>query len=196
MEVWSVGDIAGVLGVIIGFISLLLAIFPIIYSQITKHSATRVDMIIWLNKATVLKQYKQLLKLLIDGLQTFFGDAASSKAFNRSLLFAYLYPFVFFILAYSFFNGESHFAGIELLPKENNYRFLYLPVFFIYIFILFSIFNYNEEIDQYFIHKLYFKQWLYKGITASIILVGLILSNYFQIITIDTAIVIALQAHV
>jgi hypothetical protein len=75
-----------------------------------------------------------------------------------SLLLAYVYPIAFFVLAYSFFEGSNEFAGIEVLPEQTRWRFLYFPGLLLYGLAIYGVYRFflrnADSIDQWIPQKL------------------------------------------
>lgn len=72
------------------------------------------------------------------GLQKLYGNAESLQAFSVSFLLSFLYPLVFFLLSYSYFDGANVFSSMALLSADSSFRPLLLPVILLLSFVMFS----------------------------------------------------------
>ena len=148
------------IGLIFGFSAALLGT---IYTQITKHEVTRTKILIpWLKEQNTLKKYHSALDKLLNKLQRFYGSANTLKAFNVSLLLAYIYPLLFFTIAYSFLGGSHEFSGLKVLPDESNFRWFYAPVFIVVLVFLYYIFSRSEPLEKKAI------EWINQSLSLSI----------------------------
>jgi len=116
-------------GILLGFL----------YTQILQSEGDRRDLIDALHAGKVRCLYQSGAAWLLRSLHKLYGRAESFQAFSVSLLLAYLYPLLFFILAYSYFDGTNLFSGKELLPKQYSY-YHYLIPFLLFISIMIFIF--------------------------------------------------------
>ncbi|OQW98577.1 MAG: hypothetical protein BWK73_52195 [Thiothrix lacustris] len=116
---------------------LLLGMLSFIYTQILQSVDDRADLVASLRDGKVRRLYQGSVNWLLRGLQKLYGNKDSLQAFGVSFLLSYLYPFLFFILTYSYFDGTHRFSGKELLPADSPYRpyfFLIFPLFFTIVF--------------------------------------------------------------
>lgn len=115
-----------VAGLILGFI----------YSQVLQNADDRVDLIASLRDGKARRLYQGGVNWLLRGLQKLYGNKDSLQAFGVSFLLSYLYPFLFFILTYSYFDGTNLFSGSPLLPADSPYRPYFFPGLVLFGFVV------------------------------------------------------------
>lgn len=123
------------LAAMLAIAALLIGSLGFIYSQIIQSDTTRPRIVAWLQEGQVLGLYQGGVEWLLRFLQRFYGSKESLQAYGMSFLLSYLYPFLFFILAYSYFDGTTLFSGEELLPVDSPYR----PHFFLGLLLFIGI---------------------------------------------------------
>jgi len=116
--------------VLIGLIFLL---YKVINNHITSNEANQKLVIAWLEQKYILEKYRSSLGWVLGKLQGFYGEADSGEAFYHCFIIASIYPFVLFLIVYSFFSGISEFAGVQIFTEMPvNKR----PLFVVQIILL------------------------------------------------------------
>lgn len=123
---------------LLALVAFILVPIAFIYYQFIQHDKTRKSIISSLRKGKVRQSYQDSVRWLLDKLERFFGPRRSWKAFKIIYLLALLYPFLFFLFAYSYSQGTHLFAGKALLPETTDYHALYFPGFIAYGAVMFG----------------------------------------------------------
>ena len=123
----TIGLFLTVSGILLGFV----------YTQVLQNEGDRQDLIAALHAGKVRNLYQGGVAWLLRGLQKLYGKADSFQAFGVSLLLAYLYPILFFVLTYSYLDGTHLFSGTALLPADSPYREYFFPGLLLINFIAF-----------------------------------------------------------
>lgn len=141
-------------------ISLFLTISGIfiglIYTQLLQSPDDRQDVVAFFRRGYVRGFYQGGITFLLNWLESFYGKKESSRAFNASLLMAYLYPFLFFIFGYGYSDGANQFSNVILLPDEDEHRFWLFPALFLLVifsfFVVLFILNESDGFDSW-VHR-------------------------------------------
>lgn len=117
-----------------------------IYTQILQSTDDRKDAVAFLRRGYVRGFYQGGVNWLMCGLQKLYGNAESLQAFNVSLLLAYFYPFLFFLWAYSKFDGGVYVPNSEVLAGgaiDKKHYFLMLVFSMAFMVLVF------KKLDDY-----------------------------------------------
>lgn len=110
-----------------------------IYSQFLQNDKSRLYLAKLFTEAKIHTLYAAMSCKLLNGLERFFGGKLSFQALGKCGLLAYTYPFVFFVLAYSWLDGTSQFSGMSILPAVTEWRVLYLPSYLLFFALIFLV---------------------------------------------------------
>lgn len=133
-------------------------ILGLIYSQILHSLPTRQRFISVLQKSKVRNLYQAGVLWFLAFLQRVYGRKESLKAFNISLILAYLYPFLFFLFSYSYLDGTNKFSSINLFPEDSPFRIWVFLGFLFLCLISSAVIHRVSALDKYW--EQYFTIWL------------------------------------
>lgn len=129
------------LEIIYGLFTIFLAVFSFIY-LLLKNQNNREFFATWLAGSSAWLGYQQAIEKLLSGSEQLFGKSLFGvRALNRCFLFACLYPFLFFMLAWAL-GGSGQFGTVTIFEDSLtvNDRFIVLAVFVLIPFILYRRF--------------------------------------------------------
>ncbi len=141
-------------GVISVFFSVaLIAYFQFLFTDSAKQSTielnSRQRFIHSLQTGIRRDIYRRGVSNFLTFLQRTYGGKMSWQAFNLSLLLAYVYPFLMFLLAYSYFGGTGDFSGVHWFPVNSPWRAALFPAVVLYASFFFFIFKYSDQCDAW-----------------------------------------------
>ena len=162
----------------------------LIYTQILQSVTDRRDLIEVLRRGYVRGLYQSGVVQVLHYLVNFYGYKESSRAFNVSLLLAYFYPFLFFVIGYDYLGGTNEFSSILLLPENIIYRGWIFPISILLlissIFSVVMILNFGDFFDNWCEFQLKYFGFSKKIVVHLVaILVGLGISIVFVHKSID-----------
>ena len=182
MEAHSIAGIDW--GIVFGTgLTVYMALCSVFYFQVLKHEESRKDFIQKIENKIWIEFYRKLVSWLLGCLQVWFGNKRSIKAFSLCLAFAFIYPFTFFLLAYSWGNGSHEFSGIPFFDPKSAYRNLFFPVFIAYLAFLSIgvIFSFRAIVSTNLSPEAESMLAAYTGVSSTHPYIGLILTVNFLV---------------
>ena len=130
------------------------AFFIFIFQFYIKPKDARMRILGWLEDDKLLVKYQQGLTWFLEKLNQFYGKPNSFKAFNKSLLLSYIYPLLFFLIAYVFFGGTHYFAGSEVLPAGESGRWGQALLIILLAGITYVLLAHTDNVTHFIVKKL------------------------------------------
>jgi hypothetical protein len=148
MDGWLISGFKELLIAVSGFSVALITILTFLSGEL-KDKSTAQDLIKRVENSQGILIYRSFVNKLLITLEKIFGKALSLQAFGVCFLLAFTYPAIFFIVAYSWGDGNHEFAGQAVFDPDSSFREWYFPAIAIFLLGFLYLIKNAESIDLY-----------------------------------------------
>lgn len=113
---------------------------------VLRHEASRKEILRILDELALIDKYQRVIGGLLAWLEKFYGPAGSRRAFFVSLMLAFVYPLLFFLIGYAM-DGPNTLAGEAVVPDTGAGRWLWALGFSLFVLLLVWLVRNAQAID-------------------------------------------------